>query len=295
MPTRFALCTALTLAVLAAPASALAADTVVPSSVAASTTVPAGGSSTLTLRCPGTAVALNAAVTRRGAGVTVRRSIPGAGSGLWRFRLSATPGARSRGVRAVLRCVRLRLPAGTAPARLFVSTRRPPAIRVPAGTSSTLEVRCPAGYLGTGYGFERGARRDLTLGAAEPKAGGWDFRTENGGDTPASARLSVRCLKRTVDASRAGAPTQLDFAVARLVFSDLVGQRPGSGGAFRHTCARRQFSVATGHVLDFDDPLLVTGGGPVGPRRGRWTFRRASADDVMTSFLVCLGRRSQFG
>jgi hypothetical protein len=67
MPTRFALSASLIIVLLALPASALAADVVVPSRVAASTTVPAGGSRTLTLHCPATAVALNAAVTRRGA------------------------------------------------------------------------------------------------------------------------------------------------------------------------------------------------------------------------------------
>ena len=109
---RIALCTSLTIALLAAPASALAANVVVPSSVAGSTVVPAGGSSTLTLRCPAPGVALNAAVTNHDPGVTVRRSIPGSGVGTWRFRLTGTDGGG--GVRAVLRCVRLQLPVGVA-------------------------------------------------------------------------------------------------------------------------------------------------------------------------------------
>jgi hypothetical protein len=287
MPTRFALCISLTVAVLAAPATALAADTVVPSSVAASTTVPAGGSSTLTLRCPGTAVALNAAVTRRGAGVTVRRSIPGAGSGDWSFRLSAAPGARRRGARAVLRCVRLRVSG----VRLFVATRRPPAMSVAAGASTEQELRCARGFVPTGHGLDR-TSPNVALAAARPTSRGWSFRVENTGGTSARARLSVRSLQRSVSAGGRG---QLDFALGRRSFSDAVGRRPGSSGTVTHTCAGDRFSVATGHSVDPAGRIVVTGGGPAGLRSGRWTFRRATAGDVMQTHLVCLGRHTQFG
>jgi hypothetical protein len=296
MPTRFALCSSLTIALLAVPASALAADVVVPSRVAASTTVPAGGSRTLTLRCPATAVALNAAVTRRAPGVTVRRSIPGAASGVWRFRLSAAADARSRGVRAALRCVRLAIPAGVSSTRLVVSTRRPPAITVPAGSSSGLEVRCARGFIPTGYGLDKGAA-DLTLAGAVPWRRGWGFRVENSGASSANARFSVRCLKQSVRARDAGGPTQLDFAVARRVFSDALTRKPPprSRGTFTHTCAESEFSVATGHALDSDDGAVVTGTAPDGLRAGRWTFRRARPGEVMTTFLLCLDRHTRFG
>jgi hypothetical protein len=296
MPTRFALSASLIIVLLALPASALAADVVVPSRVAASTTVPAGGSRTLTLHCPATAVALNAAVTRRGAGVTVRRSIPGAASGDWRFRLSAAADARRRGVRAALRCVRLALPAGVSNARLVVSTRRPPAITVAAGSSSGLEVRCARGFIPTGYGLDRGAN-DLTLAGAEPEPRGWGFRVENTGPSSANARLSVRCLKRSVRARDAGGPTQLDFAIGRRVFSDAITRKPPprSRGTFTHTCAESQFSVATGHALDSADGAVVTGTGPDGLRAGRWTFRGARPGEVMTTFLLCLHRHTRFG
>ena len=124
MPSRFALCASLTIALFAVPASALAADVVVPSSVARSTAVPSGGSKTLTLRCPAESVALNAAVTNHDPGVTVQRSIPGNGAGTWRFRLTGADGGG--GVRAVLRCVRRQLQAGVGGARLAVKTRSPP-------------------------------------------------------------------------------------------------------------------------------------------------------------------------
>jgi hypothetical protein len=296
MPTRFALCSSVTIALLAAPASALAADVVVPSRVAASTTVPAGGSRTLTLRCPATAVALNAAVTRRGAGVTVRRSIPGATPGHWRFRLSAAAGARRRGVHAALRCVRLALPAGVSNARLVVSTRRTPAIAVPAGSSNGLQVRCARGFIPTGYGLDRGAG-DLTLARAEPGPSGWGFRVENTGASSANARLSVRCLKQSVRGRDALGPTQLDFAIARRVFSDAITRKPPprSRGTFTHTCAESQFSVTTGHALDSAEGAVVTGTAPDGLRAGRWTFRGARRGEVMTTFLLCLDRRTRFG
>jgi hypothetical protein len=289
MPTRFALCTSLTIALLAAPASALAADVVVPSSVAGSTTVPAGGSTTLTLQCPAAAVALNAAITRRGAGVTVRRSIPGAASGDWRFRLSAADGARRRGVRAVLRCVRLSLPTGVSGARLVVSTRRPPSIPVPAGFSPPVEVRCARGFAATGYGLDRGASRDVPLASAVPSGDGWSFRLENTGASSASVRLSVRCLKRVVSARSGGAMT---FRLRRPEFSNRVG--PGRR-SFSHRCRPSEFSLATGSVVDPAADIELSGSHPTGARGGRWVFTRVSAGDRVSSSLVCLNRRTQFG
>jgi hypothetical protein len=293
MAQRLAAYIALTIALLAAPAGAFAADVVEPSSVVASTTVPAGGSSTLTLRCPASAVALNAAVTKRGAGVTVRRSLPGRDPGDWRFRLSAADGAERRGVRAVLRCVRLELPAGVSRARLFVSTSRSPAIELPAASSTAVEIRCRGGFVATGYGLDSGGRRDVRIAAAVPVARGWTFRLENTGSSPASARLRVRCLERTVSARRGGAPTQLVFRVARRAFSNRVG--PGAGRFFSHSCPAGKFSVATGSVVDPADDIVLSGSHPLRSRSGRWAFGRASAGDRVRSFLVCLGRRPQFG
>ena len=226
MPTRFALCASLTIALLAVPASALAADVVVPSSVARSTTVPAGGSKTLTLRCPAGAVALNAAVTNHDPGVTVRRSIPGSGAGSWSFRLAGADGGG--GVRAVLRCVRLQLPVGVSGARLDVSTRRPP-VEVPAGGRTTVRLRCGAAWVGTGYGFDPGTRGDARLASVVPRAHGWDFIiAERGAPRRATARVSARCLRQTVTSTGG----RLRFDVARLVFSDLIGRMPGSAGTF---------------------------------------------------------------
>jgi hypothetical protein len=293
MPTRFALFASFTIALLALPASALAADVVVPSSVAGATTVPAGGVSTLTLRCPATAVALNAAVTRQGAGVTVRRSIPGSDSGDWQFRLAASPGARQRGVRATLRCVRLALPVGISGARLTVSTRRSPVFEIQPGSFVAGQTGCQAGFVATGYGLDRGARRDVTVAAAIPTAQGWNFSIENTGSTPARARFTARCLKRVVSSRREGAATNLSFQIARRGFSNQVG--PGAGRSFSHSCRRSEFSVATGSAVDPAEDIELSGSHPARSRGGRWVFAHAQAGDSVSSSLICLNRRSRFG
>ena len=289
MATRFALFTSLTIVLLAAPASALAADVVVPSSVVGTTSVPADGSSTLTLRCPASAVALNAAVTNHDPGVTVRRSIPGRGAASWRFRLTGTDGGG--GVRAVLRCVRLQLPAGIGGARLNVSTRRPP-VAVPAGGRTTVRLRCGRAWVGTGYGFDPGARGETRLASVVPRAHGWDFTIQNDAAAARTARVSARCLRQTVTSSQGA---RLRFAVARLVFSNLIGRMPGSAGTFTENCARSQFSLATGYAVDGTSDVELRLTHPEGRRAGRFRFRRAASDDVVTTFLVCLSRRPTFG
>ncbi len=287
MVQRIALCIPLTLALLATPASALAADVVVPSSVAASTAVPANGSRTLALRCPAKAVALNAAVTNHDPGVTVRRSIPGRGAGTWSFRLTGAGGGG--GARAVLRCVRLQLPAGVSGARLDVSTRRPP-VEVPAGGSTTVRLRCGRAWVGTGYGFDPGTRGDARLASVVPQPHGWDFVITNAASTPATARVSARCLRQRVTSTGG----RLRFDVARLVFSNIIGRMPGSAGTFTENCARSQFSLATGYLVDGTSDVELRLTHPEGRRSGRFRFRRAANDDVVTTFLVCISRRTQF-
>ena len=284
---RIALCVPLTLALLAAPASALAADVVVPSSVAATTTVPADGARTLALSCPTRAVALNAAVTNHDPGVTVRRSIPGSGAGTWRFRLTGEGGGG--GVRAVLRCVRLQLPIGVSGARLDVSTRRPPVV-VPAGGRTIVRLRCGAAWVGTGYGFDPGTRGDARLASVVPRPHGWDFIIANAASTEAKSRVSARCLRQTVTSTGG----RLRFNVPRLVFSDLIGRMPGSAGTFTERCAKNQFSLATGYVVGETSDVELRLTHPEGRRAGRFRFRRAASDDVVTTYLVCLGRRTQF-
>jgi hypothetical protein len=287
MVPRIAVCIPLTIALLAGPASALAADVVVPSSVADSTTVPADGSRTLTLRCPARAVALNAAVTNRDPGVTVRRSIPGSKPGTWSFRLKGEGGGG--GARAVVRCVRLQLPVGVSGVSLDVSTRRPPVV-VPAGGTITARLRCGSAWVGTGYGFDPGTRGDARLVSVVPRAHGWDLIIHNDGAAAATARVSARCLRQTVTSTGG----RLRFGVARLLFSSLVGRMPGTAGTFTESCGARQFSLATGYVVDSVDGVQLRLTHPEGRRAGRFRFRGAENDDVVTTYLVCLGRRTQF-
>ena len=109
--------------------------------------------------------------------------------------------------------------------------------------------------------------------------------------TPATARVSARCLRQTVTSSRGG---RLRFDVARLVFSNLIGRMPGSAGTFTESCARSQFSLATGYVVDQTSEVQLRLTHPEGRRAGRFRFRRADSDDVVTTFLVCINRRTQF-
>lgn len=275
------------LAFLGAPAVADAQAVVRPSSVAASATVPAGGASTLALRCPHPAVALNAAVTSKGAGVTVRRSVPGDDANDWSFRLAAT-GAGSRRVRAVLRCVSLAPVRGVAGARLAVSTRTARNTSIAPGDATTFRLGCGRAWIGTGYGFSPGAGDRVRIAAAVPGPHGWRFRLENVGSRPARPVVSARCLRRVATADGG---ERLSFSVKRREFTDTVG--PGAA-TFAHGCGSGWFSLAAGSAVDVSSPITLAGAFPSGARGGRWLFRRAGAGDEVTSHLVCLARSSSF-
>ena len=279
--------TSTVLALLGLPAAADAQTVIRPSSVAASTTVPAGGASTLALRCPQPAVALNAAVTRKGAGVTVRRSVPGDDANDWSFRLAAT-GAGSRRVRAVLRCVRLEPVLGVSGARLAVSTRTARNTAIAPGDATTFRLGCGRAWVGTGYGFSPGAGDRVRIAAAVPGPHGWRFRLENVGSRPARPVVSARCLRRVVTADGG---EQLTFGVKRREFTNTVG--PGSA-RIAHSCGRGWFSLAAGSVVDVSSPITLAAAFPSGARGGRWLFRGAGAGDQVTTHLVCLARSGSF-
>ncbi len=112
-----------------------------------------------------------------------------------------------------------------------------------------MRVRCGKAWVGTGYGFDPGTRGDARLESVVPTAHGWDFIIANAASTPASARVSARCLRRTVTSTGG----RLRFDVARLVFSNLIGRMPGSAGTFTENCARSQFSLATGYARRRDE------------------------------------------
>lgn len=258
-----------------------------PSSVTARAVIAAGATRSVSLSCPATAVALNAAVTRAAAGVTVLRSEPGDGTGQWRFRLTAT---RRRAVGMVLRCVRLQLPPGLSKVRLDVQTRRRPGIAIAAGSSAAAHLRCGPSWLATGYGVSARAA-SVRLASAVPVRHGWDFRLENTGSRATVAGVAVRCLRRTVTANRSGTAVRLGFRVARPVFAEAPERGTSS---FVRRCGASQFSVATGSVVDPLDSIQLVGSRPAGPRGGSWTFRGARTGDRVRTSLVCLSRRGSF-
>jgi hypothetical protein len=287
MPLRIAACISVAATLICLPAAAHAAGAVRPSSITASTVVPDGGTSTIRLRCPAPSVALNAAVTQRGSAVTVQRSIPGSGPGDWHFKLAAA-GAGSRGVRAVIRCVRLRLPVAVSGARLAVRTRREPRIAIPAGGTATSRLRCGSAWLATGYGLDAGTSGNVRLASAVPARHGWDFVLENVGSAPVSAGVSARCVRQRVSASSA----ELRFRTSRPSQSNALP--PTRAHRFRHGCAPSQFSLATGFSVDPLDTIELAATAPFGKLWGRWTFQQVSGGDRVRTFLVCLSRQSGF-
>jgi hypothetical protein len=291
MPFRAAARISIAATLLALPGSSHAAGVVTPSSATAVAVVPAGATVGMDLQCPRPAVALNAAVRQKGAGVTVRRSAPGQDAGDWSFRLAAAPGSNARRASAVLRCVELTLPIGTSRARLGVRTRSRPDIAIPAGGSAAAQLRCGAGWIGTGYGLDAGTSDDVRLASVVPVARGWDFKLENTGSAPVTAGVSARCLRQTVTARRGGAPTELRFRVTRPARPASVG--PGST-SFARSCGPGRFSLATGSIVDALDSIELDASGPIRKGWGRWSFRHASGGDSVRTFLVCLSRGSTF-
>ncbi|HEY7453183.1 MAG TPA: hypothetical protein VH683_01375 [Thermoleophilaceae bacterium] len=291
MALRFAIRFSILVVIAALPASAHAASAVVPSTVSAHTVVPAGGARTVTLTCPRLAVALNAAVTRKGAGVTVQRSRPGRSADDWSFRLVAARGGGSRSANMVLRCVRLHIAKGLSGARLVVNTAHQ-TVSIPARGSVPAPVSCSRGFVGTGYALAGGPRGLIRLATVEPTSRGWNFVVENTGAARANATVYGRCLKRNVAARGDGGSVSLRFGVTLRSRRNTVG--PGSARTVVHRCRPSEVSLATGSIVDALDSIELAGSAPAGPRAGRWTFTNASRGDRADTSLVCLSRRGAF-
>jgi hypothetical protein len=288
---RTALRLSVLLALLAVPGDALAAGVVRTFSVTGTVTVPAAGARTLSLQCPSGAVALNGAVTRRGGGVAVRRSVPGKASGNWAFRVAAQ-GAGSRSVSAVVRCVALRLPTGFTAARLDVSSRNRSLVEIAPGAAVSTSLGCGRAWTATGYALHAGANGAVRIAGAVPDVHGWAFTLENTGATAVRAGVAVRCVRSRILATKPNGDTaELRFGVTRPSRSNTVGAgRP----AFTHSCGAGRFSLATGSSLDPAASIELALSSPAGPNDGRWRFRRASGGDRVRTFLVCLSRASRF-
>jgi hypothetical protein len=275
---------------LAVPADALGADAVRTFSVTGSMVVPSGPPSTISLHCPSSAIALNGAVTRQGSGVVVRRSIPGKDSADWAFRVAAA-GSGSRSVSVVLRCVALRLPAGSTSARLHVSSRSRSIVGIAPGESRSTRLGCGGPWTATGYALNAGANGAVRLAEVVPGEHGWRFTLENTGSTTSRAGVVVRCVRTKVTASGPAGTREMRFRVTRPAHSNSIGPNRIT---FTHTCGAGRFSLATGSSVDPAASIELARSSPAGPADGRWTFRRASGGDHVDTFLVCLSRASRF-
>jgi hypothetical protein len=262
----------------AVPGSAAAAPAVDPASVSRSVVVPSGATRTLTLSCPGTAVALHGAASSE----LGTDSIPGSNPQRWTFRFTSEAGDPRRRVRALVRCVALRVPAGIGDVRLVVGTARRNDVFVVAGATRRVALTCAPGMVPTGWGLERGsAGRAMAVAAASPTRRGFVFQLENTGDVGASATPRIRCLDRTQRAEGGATHT----------FATRVASFDVTGSASRRLCRRGEYSVSAGVSLDPADDVILRRATPTGERGGVWRFSGGAA---ATTSLVCLARRTGF-
>lgn len=290
---RFAVRLSIFLAVLAVPADALGASAVRTFSVSARLVAPTGHPSTLSLACPPGAVALNAAVTRQGSGVIVRRSLPGMGSGDWAFRVAAE-GSGSRAVSAVLRCVALRLPQGFTSAHLNVSSRNSSNHVLAPGETTSARVGCGRAWTATGYALEGGRRGAIRLAQAIPGPHGWLFTLENTGSGTARGGVAVRCIRSAATARRPdGATKELRFGVSRPSFASTFEAGP-SRRMSSATCGPSRFSLSAGISVDPAGPVEVLRASPAGPGGARWVFGGVREGDGYVRHTVCLSTATRF-
>jgi hypothetical protein len=265
------------LVALPAAAQARVVETV---SVAQRADVPAGQSRSVTLKCPAHAVALN------GSAFDATSSIPGSNARRWSFLFSA--GARAESARAVLRCVRLRLPRRVRGVGLAVGTVIEPVYEIPPGNTQNIDMSCPSGQVPTGFGLERaGADNGLSIAKANPTKKGWSFAVENAGAVGAAGRLHIRCLEPK---QRATSGQRHAFATRVASFTE---QLEGSGTAIR-ACRAGEYSVATGVSLPPADDIVLAKTGVVGERGGEWSFAQGSGATSVETSIVCLARTTGF-
>jgi hypothetical protein len=284
----------LAVAVPLAAAGPASAGAPIPSSVERSVTLPADGTRSLTLRCPGEGVALSGAVSSSGTGTAgALDSIPNPDGRSWTFRFASGAGADRRRAAAVLRCMRVRVPRAVRRVRLLTATRRDPDVTVPGGSTRRAALRCPPGFVPTGWGHEGLPPGELRVAAAVPGRGGWEFRLENPGAAVASGTLHIRCLERAQRGRGRGRALRHGFRVRRASFRD--GVRVGDAGPLAHSCRSSEFSVATGSWLAAGVELVLGASHPTGERGGRWTFdHRGGRREPVRTYLLCLDLGSRW-
>lgn len=276
------------LGVVSLPATAAARDSVLPRSVDREVTVPSAGSGSLPLRCPRGAVALHAAAADLPRGVTLMESLPGSNARSWTLRF-ANRGSSKR-VSAVLRCVRVRLPAGMPDVTVAVSSSSR-STTVAARSSARVAIACRPGYIPTGHGISA-TDDSVATAAVVPSRGGWTFRLENATGSAASVTPRVRCLRRAATGRRFGRRVRLAFDISRSGWTHTVR---GGNRSYSNSCARNAFSVSTGVSLDPDARIALRSASPDGDRSGRWWFRNGGRSQPVKSYLLCMALGTRFG
>ena len=155
-----------------------------------------------------------------------------------------------------------------------------------------MRLRCGRAWVGTGYGFDPGTGGGTRLASVVPESAWLGLhgpeRRSGRGNGPRQRPLPA--ADGDLQPRRAGCAS-----VWRARGSRTLSGPPGSAGTFTHSCGESQFSLATGYAVDAADQVKFRLTHPEGLRAGRFRFRSAASDDVVSTFLVCLGRRSSFG
>jgi hypothetical protein len=275
---------ALSAAALALPALAQARPE--PLSVSRTVDLGAGGTS-VTLRCPRGAVVLAGAVAGISPESTVRASRPDSFAA-WRFRFAGGPGR----ARAVLRCVRVR-PSGSirrtsvrVATRIFKGT-------VPADGALRADLRCPAGFVPTGYGLEQGGSGTAIVASARPGSRAWSFVLENEGNAATRPTLIAQCLIRAAAATGPGGSARHPLVVRVAGWRDTVGG--GARQRVTHRCPAGHFSAGAGHALLVRDDIVATRAFAFRSRPGQWLFSNPGGRaQTARTFLTCLSLQTGF-
>jgi hypothetical protein len=263
-----------TLLALAAPSGALPGDvTTVTRSFSADQ-----GSSSFSLSCPKGSVALGGAPVSVPSGVDVGRSVPGDSTRGWLFSFSSQ---RAATVKAEVRCASARLPGKHV--RFQLGTVSVTEIKVRAGSSLRVKLKCTSGLVPTGLGQDQtpvpdgGPRRPgaISIQSALPTGRGFILRVRNNGTATAEADYHMRCLRRTVD--------DQGLDVSKLSFRDQLGD----SGRVKHACKRGQSALTTGWVLPSGATALRSSF-LSSTRWGHWVFEPGRSRPRVKTALLCM-------
>ncbi len=269
---------------------AAAAATPVPSTVAKRVSVGTAGVTTTTLRCPGKGIALSGYASALSGGAFVRDSLPG---DLHRWSFHLTSSGSSGHARVVVRCLRLKLPAGLKSVGTKVFTTKAE-LNPGGGSSAVARSSCDKGFLPTGYGFDRSgagaSAPQLLVTSAVPDSRSWSFRVKNTGTATQPVTIHLRCLGARATGKRGGHSLTEHFRLRSAKGSDKVGT-----GTLSLKCARGTYALAAGHALPAGDDIFATSSVPSGARGGHFSFRNPSGGkERVHTYLSCLSLRTNF-